>query len=443
MHKIVKNIKKYCRGKDFDLLKELIAGINNYDLAEVIERLNPIEQKVVLSILDKERIAEILPEVDDYEEITKNIDNLLLTDLLALMDDDDVTDILQDLSQRRQEKLLKMMEKGQAEEIRQLLQYKEDTAGGLMTLGFLAIKSDSSVGRCIDNIKESSDDLEIINYLYVTDDDGHLEGVVSIRQLLVFPDNKIIKDIMNKEIIYVNVSTDQEDVAKLVAKYDLMAIPVVDFEKKLMGIITFDDIMDVIEEENAEDMYAMAGSSSIEEETDSVVMIAGLRFPWLFTNLFGGMIAASVLGIYRGTLSKAIALSFFIPVITGMGGNAGLQTSTTVIRGLSTGEIHTSEIWRILFKEIRIGVIVGLLCGLAVGIFSYFWQGHPFLGAVVGLSMTISITIAAFVGVVAPFTFKKLGVDPAISSGPFVTTSNDIMGILIYLTIATVLVNKL
>ena len=443
MQTIISKIKKYCRKKDYELLKELLEGINNYDIAEILDRLNPIEQKIVLNHLDNERIAEILPEMDDYEDITKNIDNLLLTDLLMLMDDDDATDILQDLSKRRQEKLLRMMEKGQSEEIRQLLQYKEDTAGGLMTLSFLAVKSDFTVGKSIDLIKKSSDDLEIINYLYVTDDDGHLEGVVSIRQLLIFPDNKIIGDIMNRDIIYVDVATDQEEVAKLVSKYDLLAIPVVDYEKKLMGIVTFDDIMDVIDEENAEDIYAMAGSSSIEEETNSVFLIAGLRFPWLFTNLFGGIIAASVLGLYKMTLAKAISLSFFIPVITGMGGNAGLQTSTTTIRGLSTGEIHINEIGKILFREIRIGVIVGILCGFVVGAFSYLWQGHIFLGAVVGISMMCSITIAALVGVIAPFSFKKLGIDPAISSGPFVTTSNDIMGILIYLTIATYMIDKL
>lgn len=434
---VLSTIRSYLEKQEQELLREFLDQFNVHDIADLIDDLNPIEQKKVIDALPREMAADILPELDDYEEIAKSIDNLLLTDLLQLMDDDDATDILQDLSPKRREKILKLMEKGEEEQIRILLSYGEETAGGIMTMSYLSVLQTVSVKRAIEVIKAAFHEIEVFHYLYAIDIEGRLVGVVSLRELLLSDDGVLIRDIMEDDVISVNVHTDQEEAAQTASKYDLLAIPVVDDEDKIIGVITIDDIIDVLEEETTEDIYAMAGSSADETETDSVVKIAALRFPWLFTNLFGGLLAATIISFYKITLAKALSLSFFIPVITGMGGNAGLQTTTHVIRGLSTGDIELDDLGFIFFKEIRIGAMVGILCGTLVGFVSYLWQGTPVLGVVVGVSMFCAISIAASVGVIAPFTFKRMNIDPAIAAGPFVTTSNDIMGIVIYLSIAS------
>lgn len=444
MHKLIRitnTIKNYIKSKDFDLLAEFLDTIDSHDIADILERLTNDEKKEVLRVLPKERLAEILPEVDDHNDITYELDNLILTEILSLMDDDDATDILQNISAKRREKILKLMEKGDSEGIKQLLQYNEETAGGLMTLNVLTIPPDITVKQAIEKLRKEASNVELIHYLYVTNENKKLLGIVTLAYLLQSKDNKLIRDIMHKDIISVSPDTDQEEVARIVSKYDFLAVPVVSENNKLLGIVTIDDILDVLEEETTEDIYTMAGTSSDEEETHSIIKIAALRFPWLFTNLFGGLLAATIISFFKITISKVITLSFFIPVITGMGGNAGLQTTTTVIRGLSTGEILLSDIKKIFFKEIRIGMIVGSLCGTTVGLFSILWQKNPWLGVIVGISMITAITVAAFIGVIAPFTFKRFNIDPAISAGPFVTTTNDIIGITIYLSIATYAIN--
>jgi magnesium transporter len=272
------------------------------------------------------------------------------------------------------------------------------------------------------------------------DDRNHLIGVVSLRQLLLVPTNKRLRDIMSTEVFSVQTHEDQEEVARVVEKYNILAVPVVDEENKLVGIITVDDVIDILRDEATEDFLKMAGTR--EEEfayVDDVLKVSRLRFPWLITNLLGGLITGYLLWLFEFTIRDVLALITFIPVITAMGGNAGLQSSTIMIRGFATGRIEYARLTSIIFKELRVGIIMGLICGSVVGIVGTLWHGNPIIGIVVCVAMIISMTVACTMGALVPSFFRKIHIDPAIASGPFVTTANDITGILIYMGIATIL----
>jgi magnesium transporter len=284
----------------------------------------------------------------------------------------------------------------------------------------------------------------MVFYVYVTDDYNHLVGVLSLRQLLTVPPSALLKDIMTTDVISVRTDIDQEEVAQLVAKYNILAIPVVDEGNKLMGIITVDDVIDVMREEATEDIYKMAGSSDEELLYGyKSFKIARLRLPWLITNLFGGVITGYLMWQFKVTLKEVIALISFIPVITGMGGNVGGQSATIVVRGFATGRIDVNTMRQVFLKELRVGLIMGVVCGFTIGVVAFGWHHNPYLGLVVGLAMVTAMTVAAAMGVLAPAFFKKLGVDPAIASTPFVQTANDITGILIYFGTATIFLDYL
>jgi magnesium transporter len=291
---------------------------------------------------------------------------------------------------------------------------------------------------------QEAKDVEMVFYVYVTDEHNHLVGVLSLRNLLTVPPSTRLRDIMTTDVISVRTDMDQEEVAHLVAKYDILAIPVVDDGNKLMGIITVDDVIDVMRQEATEDMFKMAGAS--EEELlygYKSFKIARLRLPWLLTNLFGGVITGYLMWRFKVTLKEVIALISFIPVITGMGGNVGGQSSTIVVRGFATGRIDFSTLRQVFFREMRVGLIMGTVCGLTIGVVAFFWHNNAYLGLVVGLAMVTAMTVAATMGVLAPSFFKKIGIDPAIASSPFVQTANDIIGILIYFGTATLFINHL
>jgi magnesium transporter len=258
------------------------------------------------------------------------------------------------------------------------------------------------------------------------------------------PPSTRLKDIMTSDVINVRTDMDQEEVAHLVAKYNFLAVPVVDETNKLMGIITVDDVIDVMRQEATEDIYKMAGAS--EEEvfhTYKSFKTARLRLPWLITNLFGGVVTGYLMWLFKITLKEVIALITFIPVITGMGGNVGSQSATIVVRGFATGRIDFTTLRKVLYKEIRVGIIMGLVCGLTIGVVAFVWHHNVYLGMVVGLAMVTAMTVAATMGVLAPAFFKKIGIDPAIASTPFVQTANDITGILIYFATATLFLTHL
>jgi len=443
---LLDTVRKLIRRGASPNLTKVISKSHPADIAHLFRYLDLKEQKIFFNLIeDPETAAYVLSELDHITgaQLLEQIDKETITEVLQEMPYDDAVDIIRNMPEELAEEILTSMQDEDSEEIEQLLLYDEDTAGGIMSPEIFSLGQDLSVREAIEAVQQA-EDVEMVFYLYVTDEHNHLVGVLSLRQLLTVSPGKRLKDIMTREVISVRTDMDQEEVAQLVAKYNILAIPVVDDANKLMGLITVDDVIDVMRQEATEDIYKMAGAS--EEELlygNRSFKIARLRLPWLITNLFGGIITGYLMWLFKATLAEVIALITFIPVITGMGGNVGGQSSTITVRGFATGRIEFSTLRQVFFKELRVGAIMGLVCGITVGLVALVWHHNPFLGLVVALAMVAAMTVAACMGVLAPSFFKKLGIDPAIASSPFVQTANDITGILIYFGTATIFLKHL
>jgi magnesium transporter len=444
---LLDTVRKLVRRGAYPNLTKVIDKTHPADIAALFRYLEPKEQRVLFNLIENsETAAYVLSEIDHSTgaRLLQEIDKEAITEILQEMPYDDAVDIIRNMPEEMAEEILSIMQDEHSEEIEQLLRYDEDTAGGIMSTEIFSLNENLTVREAIEELQKSAENVEMVFYIYVTNEHKHLVGVLSLRQLLTVPPHTRLKEIMTSDVISVRTDMDQEEVAHLVAKYNILAIPVVDETNKLMGIITVDDIIDVMRQEATEDIYKMAGAS--EEEAFHAYkpfQIARLRLPWLITNLFGGMVTGYLMWLFKVTLSEILVLVTFIPVITGMGGNVGGQSATIVVRGFATGRIDFSTLTKVLFKEIRVGLIMGVVCGLTLGVVAFFWHHNPYLGLVVALAMATAMTVAATMGVLAPAFFKKIGVDPAIASMPFVQTANDITGILIYFATATLFINYL
>jgi magnesium transporter len=316
-----------------------------------------------------------------------------------------------------------------------------------MDTQFYALSEDKTIGEAISALQQSRD-LENIFYLFVVDDPGHLTGVTSLRQLLLSAPERPLSEIMTRSVIKAHIETDQEEVAELATRYNLLAVPIVDDDNKLVGIVTVDDIIDVMQEEANEDFFKMVGTS--EDELlyqDRPVRVAGIRLPWLLVNLVGLIGAALLLRRFEGSLGNAVYLTLyaFVPAIMGMGGNIGSQTSTIAVRGLATGRVSLDrgQLRTFVWQQFKVGLLLSLACAALVGVVAWLWNVSPFHGLVVGISMCLTIIFASLTGVLIPMLFERLGIDPAVAAGPLVTTSNDITGIVIYFGVAALLIQLL
>lgn len=423
--------------------RELKAGAHPGDLNDLIEELD-LEQKATL--------LQLLPE-DDALLIFQEMEDFIQADIVPLLSDDRARAILKDLASDDAADLVGQLSPEDAEAVMQLisgeeeapdfgglLKYPEDSAGGLMTTEYISLPDDIPVEEAISRLREIAPQAETIYYVYVVNEEGQLIGVLSLRDLIASTDGTILKNIMRRNVISVNAGLDQEEVARIVSKYDLLAVPVIDEQERLLGIITVDDVIDVLEEEATEDIYRLAGAGEVVgmELTEAPVLkVVRLRLPWLLISMAGGIISGSVIGVYKNTLEAIVMLAVFIPVIMGMGGNVGTQSSTIFVRGLATGEIDRSEVWAYFFREIRVGLTMGIICGTLISIIAFFWQGNPYLGLVVGISMLATISVATLIGTLVPLLLNKANIDPAITAGPFVTTIKDFTGLIIYFIIAS------
>jgi len=446
LQRLLETVQRLIRRGAHPNLAKLLTKIHPADIAHLYRFLDLKDQRILFNLIpDPEIAGMVLVEVDHATgaQLLETLEKETITEVLQELPYDDAADIIQNMPEELAEEILHLMEDEDSEEIEELLKYAEDTAGGIMATEIFSLNEELTVREAIQALQDA-EDAEMVFYLYVTDEHGHLVGVLSLRQLLTVPPSRKLRDIMTREVIAVQTDTDQEEVARVVEKYDILAVPVVNDTNKLMGIITVDDVIDVLREEATEDIYKMVGSS--DEELllgNQALKIARLRLPWLITNLFGGIITGYLMWLFKVTIRDVIALISFIPVITGMGGNVGGQTATIVVRGFATGKIEMSTLKKVIFKEMRVGILMGLICGLTVGLVAYGWHHNPYLGLVVGLAMSTAITVAATTGVLAPTFFKRIGVDPAIAATPFVQTANDITGILIYFAMATLFLNLL
>jgi len=436
---LLDTIRNMIQEQAYSDMARLIEELHPADLADLVEQVESDEMLAVFTLLTPERAGEVLKEISApiQEKIAHELDDQTITQIINKLNSDDATDIINHLPAERAQKIISLVQPNVSEEVQQLVDYEKDTAGGIMALEFVSVNAESTIREAIENIRNKREEVENIYYVWVVDNDGKLVGVVSMKDLLLEPRDTKIKDVMNPDVLSVAADTDQEEIARIVKQYNLTHVPVVSNQHKLIGRITHDDIIDVMEEEASEDISLMAGVLDQEIAEESALKISRARLPWLLLGLFGGLISAIVINHFHGSLEKILALSFFIPVIMAMGGNTGTQAATVVIRGLATGEISIVHTGRRLLTELRVALINGILCGILLGLVVAFWLSDPQLGVGVGVSLITVILFSGSFGAFVPLLLRKLNIDPALAAGPFITTSNDILGLLIYLSIVT------
>ncbi len=436
---LIREIKGYIRQEDRQTLIKLINEIRPADMADLIEYLDPDERLFVFKLLEPEGAGEVLMEVEApvQESIISDLDNQAVSEIVEELDSDDAADIVGDLSDERAKEIIEAVGDEVTEELEKLLPYPEDSAGGIMALEYVAVKAGFNVQEAIEMLRDMREEVENVYHVFAVDDLNKLVGVVSLKDLILEPPHRKISDIMNPEVIYVSVDQDQEEVYHLVKKYDLVTIPVVDENGHMVGRITHDDIIDVIEEEADEDMALMAGIIDQEIWEESSIKISRARLPWLIAGLLGGILAAVVINRFESSLEKILALSFFFPVIMAMGGNTGTQAATVAVRGLATGDIGMVRVGKRLWLELKVALFNGIICGIILGSIVGFWLGDTRLGIVVSLALVLIILSSAFIGAAVPLGLKRLNIDPALATGPIVTTSNDVLSLLIYLGFVT------
>ena len=433
--RLIDEVKGLIEQEKFDALKKLIEEIRPADVADLIEHLGAKERIAIFQLLEPEGAGDVLVEIEPpiQERILRGLDNKAISDIVAEMDSDDAADLVGDLPADRAKEVIDSVDDHVSEELEKLLPFADDTAGGLMALEFLTVKADATVGDAVKTIREKGREIENLYYIWVTDDFQRLVGVISLKDLVLESEDRQISEIMNPDVISVGVDTDQEEVANIVRRYDLVNIPVVDDYYRLVGRITHDDIMDVIEEEIDEDMSLMAGVIDQEITEESTIKISRARLPWLIAALFGGVFAAVVINQFEASIEAMISLAFFFPVVMAMGGNTGTQAATVVVRGLATGDIGLVNIGKRLWMELRVALINGIICGGILGLIVGFWVGDYRLGLIVNGALFLIIMLSGLIGAAVPLMLKRFNVDPALAAGPFVTTSNDILSLLIYL----------
>ena len=446
MTKAKSNTKKLKDLMRDDDIRELLSEIKNFhpaDIAEFIMYLVPTEKKLVFSLLDTKAAADVIVQLDDETRqlILTDIQSKRLSEIVDDLESDDAADIIDDLPDEVAQEVLEKIDEEDAEDIQMLMSYDEDTAGGIMQTELVSVAEDDNVSVAIEEIRSISKEIEDIHNVYVVDRFGKLTGILPLRKLILASPNKKVSNIMDTAPINVTADVDQEEVARMFAKYDLITIPVVDYSRKLVGRITVDDIVDVLEEEATEDIIKLTGAVDEYAWSSSVIKSATTRLPWLFASWVGGIIASLVIGIFKDTLAEAVVLAAFMPVIAGMGGNVASQSSTIMVRGIVIGSIDVKRIWQVVLREVRVGIILGVTYGILLGIFAHiFYFDIVSLWLVVGLGIFASMTIAATMGTMMPLVLHKLGIDPAVASGPFVSTTTDIISMFMYFTLATVII---
>jgi len=437
---IVENIEYLIKENNRAAVRSIIIDTHPADLAEIIQELDDDDRDFVFSLLDAETASEVVTELDDVtrEDIVSDLEMARLSEIVDEMDSDDAADVVKELPEHIAEQVLSNIEPQDRAEVEQLLDYPEDYAGGIMALEFIAVYDDQTVDDAIREIRRRAKEVEDIFNVYAIDRNERLVGVVPIQSLLIRDPKRLIRNIMNLDVISVTVDTDQEDVAKIVRKYDLAAIPVVGPDNRLVGRITIDDIVDVLHEEANEDIQRMAGITDEEIlQESSTIRISRNRIPWLFISFVGELGSAMVLDHFHATMTQLLISAFFIPVIMATGGNAGIQSSTIVVRSLALMEGGASGLWRRVIRELRVAVLNGFIIGSLLFAVITIWKHDPAFGLVGGTAIFLVMINSAAFGALVPYVLNKMNIDPAIATGPFITTANDIFGLLIYLGTAT------
>ena len=421
-------------------VKDLVEDLHPADIAEIMDELTMDEAKFIYMLLEGEKASDVLVEIpeNDRRRFLKVLPpEIIASKFIEYMDSDDAADIVADLDEELQQEVLNEIEDiEQAGDIVDLLEYGEDTAGGIMAKELVKVNENWTVANCLKEISKQAEEVDEIYYIYVIDDDEKLKGVLSLKKLIITNTNTKISNIYNSEVKKVNTHVRQEEVAEIMDKYDLVAIPVVDDIGRLKGRITFDDVIDFVREEAEKDYQMVSGITGDVEPGDKVWHLLRARLPWLLIGLLGGILGAIVLRSHEGSLARVTELAFFIPLIAAMAGNVGVQSSSIVVQSIASGVKDIETPLRKLLKDVIVALLTASVFAILIFVYNYFTAGDLNLTYSVSISLFIVIVFASLFGTVIPLILNRFKIDPALATGPFITTMNDIMGLMIYLMIS-------
>ena len=436
---LVHKLSKALEQGDQDLTRQLVSEVKAPDLADVFELLDPEERIRLIEVLGSAFDYEVLSELDPTvrDQIAEALPNEELAKAVTELDTDDAAYLIENLEESDQEEILAHLPSGDREAIERNLEYPEETAGRLMQSDFVAVAPFWTVGHVIDHMRESEDLPDHFSEIFVVDPTYRVLGSVDLSRLLRTKRHVQVSEIMDTERHMVLATADQEEMARQFERYDLMSAPVVDEHNRLVGVVTVDDVVEVIQDEAEEDMKALAGVGD-ESLSDTVTRIARPRFWWLFVNLWTAILASAVISLFDATIEKMVALAVLMPIVASMGGNAGTQTMTVAVRALATRELTAANVARVVFRETAVGLLNGVTFALVMGAIAYFWFGSNRLGLVIGAAMIVNLLAAALAGILIPLLLNRMKFDPAVSSTVFVTTVTDVVGFFAFLGLASV-----
>ncbi len=431
----VEKIMELYEAGDLSAIKELLLTLHPTDIARIFEELEREQVVSLFRLLPKDKASDVFLELEDplKEFLVSAISDKELVEIVDEMETDDATDVISELSHEDARKVLDGIKEKESIEVRKLLKYPEDTAGGKMQAELVSVNESATVKQAVQSIREKAKEITNISNVFVVDDEGKLVGTVSLDKLILADEDTPIREIMNTKPIKVTTDVDQEEVARMFRRYDLLSMPVVDKEGHLVGRITIDDVVDVIEEEIFEDFYRVASLSVEERPLDPPLRSIARRSPWLILNLGTAFVAASVVKLFEDAIASLVILAVLMPVVAGEGGNAAMQTVTVIVRGLALGELEIRSTWRVLYKEALVGLGNGIIVGSVAGLIAYLLGTNVMVGVLLFLSMTVNLFIAGLCGAVIPLVLKWLKADPALSSSIFVTTCTDVAGFFTFL----------
>ncbi|HMB55148.1 MAG TPA: magnesium transporter, partial [Thermoanaerobaculia bacterium] len=441
-------LRRFVRRGARSSISKLLVKVRPEDVAMLLRGLTPSERLAVFRIVTRDfpdEVGDVLTELEPHQrnDLLEQVGPEEVAEILERVPVDDAVFVIESMTGELQQEVLALVDLHGSAEVQAQLTYEDDTAGRIMTREYFSLPASTRVRDAIAAIQENRD-VELIFYLYVVDDDGRLAGVTSLRQLLLAPPSQTLGEIAQHDVIQARTHTDQEEVAQVAARYDLLAIPVTDDEDRLVGIVTVDDIVDIVKEEATEDFLKMVGTSEDEiVHQERSLKVAGIRLPWLLINMVGLVISGLLLDYFAVTFKEQLFLITFVPVIMGMGGNSGSQTSTITVRGIATGRLHAGHgrIGHFLWQQVKVGLVLGVVLASIIALVATFLpRGKPEYALVVSVSLFCAVLAASLLGTLIPLIAERINVDPAVASGPMVTTGNDLVGLLIYFGCATLMI---
>lgn len=446
----LENMTRLIRAEQRAMVMNVVMDLHEADVARLLPHLSDEDAYTLFHWLPAELAGEVVADLDDEyrRNLLEDQSSRRLTAIIDVLDTDDAADVLGNLPDRVVQNILPRL--GDAVEVKELLQYEEETAGGLMSAEFVAVRQDQTVAETTEEVRKKAEKIEQVYTVYVVDNEGELEGMLPLKRLLLAPSSASVVDIMERGVVTVSADVDQEEVVRIMERYDLVALPVVDESGHLLGRITIDDVVDVLREEAEEDIQRMSGIVGDEEPTASVFRISRGRLVWLFLGLIGAMLSAMVIISFESKIQELVVLAMFIPVVTAMAGNVGIQSSAIAVQGLASGDIWDTDLPKRLAKELFVSLLNGVVLAIVLSFIVFFLQRTDIIRApdvttyqlstAVGLSLFTVMVLAATIGATTPLVLNRLKIDPALATGPFITTLNDIIGLVIYFLIASAIV---